>query len=135
MPRHPIYVKILSEEAQQVIGKPHQSTTPAMNILLREGFRYNNYVDIFDAGPTIEAPRDQINTIAASKIMTVKNIIDDVSSKRYLLANTQLDFRATVGHIIFNEKLRTCILSQDTAHLLQLKCGDQMRISLLGTSK
>lgn len=75
MPRNPIYVKLLAPEAQAVIGKPHQSTVPAMNILMREGFRYNAYVDIFDAGPTIEAPRDQIRTIASSRIMTVKTLV------------------------------------------------------------
>ncbi|TAL61484.1 MAG: arginine N-succinyltransferase, partial [Legionella sp.] len=62
MPRNPIYVKLLSQEAQSVIGKPHQSTVPAMNILLNEGFRFNNYVDIFDAGPTIESPVKEIKT-------------------------------------------------------------------------
>ena len=64
MPKHPIYVELLSPEAQSVIGKPHPSTLPAMNILLRENFHWNHYVDILDAGPTIECPRDQIRTIA-----------------------------------------------------------------------
>ena len=135
MPRHPIYVKILSPEAQEVIGKPHQSTLPAMNILLREGFRYTNYVDIFDAGPTIEAPRDQIHTVASSLVMTVKNIIDDVNSQRYILANTTLDFRAPLGQIIFNKSQGSCIINHETADLLQLNCGDLVRISHLETSK
>ncbi len=135
MPRHPIYVKILAAEAQNVIGKPHLSSVPALNILLREGFRYTNYVDIFDAGPTVEAPRDQIYTVANSKVMTVNNIIDDVSSKRFILSNTKLDFRATIGHAIFNEKQASCILSNEAAQVLQLKRGDSVRLSPLGTSK
>jgi arginine N-succinyltransferase len=131
MPRHPIYVKLLSSAAQAVIGKPHASTIPAMNILLREGFRYNNYVDIFDAGPTIEAPRDQIRTIAASKLLTIQKIIDDVSSKNYIIANTRLDYRATISQVIFNEENGSCIISHDTADILQVKKGDAITISPL----
>lgn len=131
MPRNPVYVKLLSSEAQAVIGKPHQSTVPAMNILMREGFRYNSYVDIFDAGPTIEAPITEIHTIASSRIMTIKNISDEVSSKSYLLANTKLDFRATISQVLFNEENNSCILSKSTAKLLAVKGGDCIRIAPL----
>ncbi|MDI9818411.1 MULTISPECIES: arginine N-succinyltransferase [unclassified Legionella] len=131
MPRNPVYIKLLSPEAQAVIGKPHQSTVPAMNILLREGFRYNSYIDIFDAGPTIEAPRQEIRTIATSRILTVKNISDEVSSKRFLLANTKLDFRATISQAIINVRQDTCIISRDTAELLEIKCGECIRLAPL----
>lgn len=131
MPRNPIYLKLLSVAAQAVIGKPHQSTLPAMNILLREGFRYNSYVDIFDAGPTIESPLKQIRTVAASHIMTIKNISDDVSSKRFMIANTRLDFRATISHVIFNPLQNTCIISKLTAQMLEVKCGDCIRVAPL----
>ncbi|KTD19273.1 arginine N-succinyltransferase [Legionella lansingensis] len=129
MPRNSIYVKLLSPEAQAVIGKPHQSTVPAMNILLREGFRYNSYVDIFDAGPTIEAPCNQIRTIVASRVLTVKNLSDEVSAKRLLLANTKLDFRATISQAILNEQHASCIISKKTAELLQVKRGDCLRLA------
>ncbi|ASQ46080.1 arginine N-succinyltransferase [Legionella clemsonensis] len=131
MPRNPLYVKLLAPEAQAVIGKPHQSTVPAMNILMREGFRYNSYIDIFDAGPTIEAPRQQIRTIASSQVMTVKNISDEVSSKRFLLANTRLDFRATISQAVFNAQQSSCILSKETAELLAVKQGDCVRLAPL----
>lgn len=128
MPRHPVYVKLLSAEAQAVIGKPHQSTLPAMKILMREGFRYNQYIDIFDAGPTIEAPTEQIQSISSSQILVVKNIIDEVSSKRFIVANTRLDFRAIICQIIVNEIQQTCILSKESAECLQIQCGDCVRI-------
>ncbi|WP_051555257.1 arginine N-succinyltransferase [Legionella fairfieldensis] len=131
MPRNSLYVKLLAPAAQAVIGKPHQSTIPAMNILLREGFRYNGYVDIFDAGPTIEAPCSQVRTIAASRVISISNISDEVSSKRFLLANTRLDFRATVSQVLFNLKQSTCIISKKTAELLEVKPGDCLRIAPL----
>lgn len=129
MPRNPIYVKLLSAETQSVIGQPHQSTAPAMNILLKEGFRYNNYIDIFDGGPTIEAPLQEIKTIALSRMMVIKSISDEVSSNEYLLANTHMDFRATINNAVFNEQENTCIISKAAANLLQVKCGDNLRIS------
>ncbi|MDX1836927.1 arginine N-succinyltransferase [Legionella taurinensis] len=131
MPRNPIYIKLLSPAAQAVIGQPHQSTVPAMNILLREGFRYNSYVDIFDAGPTIEAPINQIRTVAVSRVMTIKNLSDEVSGSHYLLANTKLDFRATISQMIFNEAKNTCIISKPTAELLKVRQGDRIRAAPL----
>ena len=146
MPRQPIYVELLAPAAQAVIGKPHKNTIPAMNILLREGFRYNNYIDIFDAGPTIEAHRDQIQTAASSKLVTVAEHSNDTScGKRFIVANTKLDYRAVVDHITlnlekavvfsrFNESQGSCILSQETAKQLEVKPGDCVRVSPLGSS-
>ncbi|KTD60150.1 arginine N-succinyltransferase, beta chain [Legionella sainthelensi] len=131
MPRNPIYVKLLSPEAQSVIGQPHPSTAAAMNILLKEGFRYNKYIDIFDGGPTLEVPISEIKTIELSRIVTIKNISDEVSSADYLLSNTQLDFRATVNSALVNNENNTCIISKKTAELLKVTCGNQLRIAPL----
>ena len=131
MPRNPIYVSLLPKEAQLVIGQAHHSSVPAMNILLKEGFRYNNYIDIFDAGPTIEAPLSEIKTISHSHVMMVKNICDEVSSHDYLLANNQLDFRATVSAALLNNEERTCTISKKTAQILKIQCGDKIRVAPL----
>ncbi|WP_454780818.1 arginine N-succinyltransferase [Legionella sp. WA2022007384] len=131
MPRNPIYIKLLSPEAQAVIGQAHPSTQSAMNILLKEGFRYNKYIDIFDAGPTLEVPLSRIQTIEHSRVVIIKNISDEVSSPNYLLANTQLDFRATVNSALINKENNTCIISKETANVLQVKCGNQLRVAPL----
>jgi arginine N-succinyltransferase len=99
-----------------------------MTILIREGFRYNNYVDIFDAGPTVEAFPDQIRSITASRVLKVKNIIDNVSGTRFLISNTQPEFRATLSQAILNREQHCCILSKDAAELLKVKPGDMVRI-------
>lgn len=135
MPRNPIYVELLSDAAREVIGQPHQSSLPAMNILLKEGFRFNNYVDIFDAGPTIEAPIKEIKTIEAARIMHISNISDEVSSKNYLIANTKLEFRATIGCALFNPQDDSCIVSKAVAELLKVKCGDNLCITPLQHEK
>lgn len=131
MPRNPIYVKLLSAEAQAVIGQPHPLTAPAMSILLKEGFRYNNYVDIFDGGPTLEVPLNEIKTVKLSRLVTVSSLSDEVSSSNYLLTNAQLNFRATINTALINKEQNTCILSKKTADLLQVNRGDIVRVSPL----
>ncbi|MCW8418722.1 arginine N-succinyltransferase [Fluoribacter dumoffii] len=131
MPRNPLYIKLLSPEAQAVIGQSHPSTEAAMKILLKEGFRYNKYIDIFDAGPTLEVPRLKIKTIEHSRVVTIKNISDEVSSSNYLLANTLLDFKATINSALINTEKNTCIISKKTAELMQVKCGNQLRVAPL----
>ena len=48
-----------------MIGRVHPNTEPALAMLKAEGFSYQGYVDIFDAGPAIEAETDKIRAIAA----------------------------------------------------------------------
>ena len=40
-------------------------------MLEQEGFRYDGYVDIFDAGPTVEAFRDNIDAVRRSRLLPV----------------------------------------------------------------
>ena len=78
MPKYPIYVNLLSEEAQAVIGKVHDKTKPALQLLETEGFSCRGYVDIFDGGPTVEAHLQHIRTAQASRKMTVR--IDEAAN-------------------------------------------------------
>lgn len=72
MPKHPIYCALLPEAARQAIGRPHRASAPAMAMLLDEGFRYENHVDVFDAGPQVHAERDRIRTVAESRVRAVQ---------------------------------------------------------------
>ncbi|UNB77908.1 arginine N-succinyltransferase [Escherichia coli] len=36
------------------MGQVHAQTAPARAVLEKERFRYRNYIDIFDGGPTLE---------------------------------------------------------------------------------
>ena len=62
---HPVYVNLLPEAARDAIGDVHADTAPARAMLEQEGFRYEGYVDIFDAGPTLECFRDDIHAVRA----------------------------------------------------------------------
>lgn len=63
MPRYPIYVSMLPQAAQDAIGRVHPASAPALRMLEAEGFTYDGYVDIFDAGPTLSITTDRIRTI------------------------------------------------------------------------
>jgi len=70
MPKHPVYVNLLPPAAREAIGAVHEDTAPARTMLEQEGFRYEGYVDIFDAGPTVECTRDTIDAVRRATVMT-----------------------------------------------------------------
>jgi arginine N-succinyltransferase len=70
MPRYPVYVNLLPVAAREAIAMVHADTAPARAMLEQEGFRYDGYVDIFDAGPTVECARDNIDAIRRASVMT-----------------------------------------------------------------
>ena len=70
MPKHPVYVNLLPQSARDAIGTVHADTAPARAMLEQEGFRYEGYVDIFDAGPTVECTRENIDAVRRSSVMT-----------------------------------------------------------------
>jgi arginine N-succinyltransferase len=86
MPKYPIYTKLLSPEAQAVIGRPHRSGMAAMRMLEEEGFRYDGYVDLFDAGPTLQCPVDALRTIRNVRTASVRMAPETVSDHRMLMA-------------------------------------------------
>jgi arginine N-succinyltransferase len=71
MPRHPVYANLLVPEARAAIGEVHEDTLPARAMLEQEGFRYEGYVDIFDAGPTLECYRDNVHAVRQSRLLPV----------------------------------------------------------------
>ena len=105
MPRYPVYANLLPDSARTVIGEVHDDTRAARSMLEQEGFRYEGYVDIFDAGPTFECFRDDIRAVRRSVVLPVHlgeedpvpdSLTDDV---RWLVSNRRFgDFRVVIAH-------------------------------------
>jgi arginine N-succinyltransferase len=103
MPKHPVYVNLLPPAAREAIGAVHADTLPARAMLEQEGFRYEGYVDIFDAGPTVECARENIDAVRRSMVLTCTlgeedpvpdSLSDDIL---WLVCNRKFaDFRALV---------------------------------------
>lgn len=131
MPKYPIYVNLLSKEAQAVIGQVHDKTRPALNLLLSEGFNMSGYVDIFDAGPTIEANINYIRTAQASRKMEIE-IDSNLANKtpEYFAVNTRLkDFRGAMASIDIDEERQIAKLSPEAAQGLNVNTGDLVRFA------
>jgi arginine N-succinyltransferase len=72
----------------------------AVKNLEEEGFTFRGKVDIFDAGPVLECPRDQIRTIRQSKVAPLIGVNDQPGeSPTYIMGKTTSDFRAVKGPI------------------------------------
>ncbi len=128
MPKLPIYVNLLSKEAQAVIGKVHDNTRPALRLLENEGFSCRGYVDIFDAGPTVECDLRNIESVKHSYRGKVV-ISEHSSSKDYLIANTSFEnFRATAAKAAFDSESESVILSKDVAQALNVTEGEYVRL-------
>lgn len=91
MPRYPIYTALLPDEARGVIARPHPDAEPALAMLKSQGFRYNDVVDIFDAGPTVEAFIDHIDTVREAVRMSAHDFLGSQSRLAPgLIANASL---------------------------------------------
>jgi arginine N-succinyltransferase len=104
MPKHPVYIAMLSEAARHVIGLPHPSGRAAMRMLEEEGFAWENYVDIFDGGPTMTARTDQIRSIREAKDSTITDINDALGehiggAKMLVSAGRMDDFKTAYGWV------------------------------------
>lgn len=128
MPKHPIYVNLLSKEAQQVINKVHEKTVPALRLLEAEGFTRRGYVDIFDGGPTVEAPKALIKSVRQSKKCQV--IIGEVTTKeQYIICNSKVaNFKAVQAPLLLRETAKQAVVSQSVADALNVSEGDWVRL-------
>jgi len=132
MPRHPVYVNLLPESARAVIGEVHDDTRPARKLLEQEGFRYEGYVDIFDAGPTLECFRDNIHAIRQS-IVAPATIVGAIAPAQpqngslvWIVANRRFeDFRVILAEA--PARFGRFPLLADAAVRLGIADGDTVR--------
>lgn len=127
MPTYPIYVSLLPDEAQRVIGMVDLQTQGAMRILQSQRFELCDMVDLFEAGPIMQSPLRNIHAVSESKLYKI-NKIERMTNEpaRYLISNTRIYFRVTRGNVIFQGN--EVQLPVEIADALQVDTGDQVRI-------
>ncbi len=126
MPVHPIYIPLLPQAAQEVIGKVHEKTRPARAMLESEGFRFDQMIDIFEAGPILHCPRDGIRAVQESQQALVTEIVEKIGSeKRWLVSSTSPDFRVVQCHLGIQKS--GIQIDRATADALQVSVGDAVR--------
>ena len=123
MPKHPVYIAMLDDEARKAIGMPHPSGRAAMRMLEDEGFAFEDYLDIFDGGPTMTARTDNVRSIAAARAGRLVATNLDEGERAILAAGRLGSFRTCYG-------LRslaadgTLAVNPDAARILQLEPGE-----------
>ena len=143
MPKHTLYCELLPKSARDAIGQTHDNTVPARKLLEREGMRFGGYVDIFDAGPTLEANINDIRAIKDSHY--VKVIIDQTSAvspitsrdydNLYLISNTEFGHFRCAMSTIENASNQSITIQADLAQALGVSDGSTVRIVPLTAHK
>ncbi|MBU2874990.1 arginine N-succinyltransferase [Marinobacter salexigens] len=147
MPSHPLYTCLMSQEARTVLSQVHSQTRPALRILEAEGFQHKGFIDLFDAGPTIECALAGIRSVRASNACRAR--VDESGafgktgfghrqhgdSGQTLITNAgTTDFRATITTDTFEES-GDLIISPALADKLHLQDGDPSRILPLSQAR
>jgi len=125
LPKYPIYSDLLPQEVQNVIGKTHPHTEPALNLLLKIGFSMTDEVDVIDAGPKIVAPLNELIPVKESEVKPVSNISADLPEGRWIIANTKIDYRASVGQL--QETADGVAVQENMLQALEIETGDHVR--------
>lgn len=125
MPKHPVYIAMLSEDARSVIGVPHPTGRAAMRMLEDEGFRADGYVDIFDGGPTMVARTDNVTSVKNSSQRRVTGLTASEGERAILATGRLGTFRACFGARVLDGEDGIAIDSA-SADLLDVCEGDMV---------
>ncbi len=126
MPKYPIYVDLLPQGAQNVIGQVHPSGHGARRLLEEEGFVYERMVDIFDGGPSMKCAREKIRTVRDSCVVTAREGVLKTGAKALICNNKAAGFRSTICAVDVDGD--SVILTAEAMKALQLSNGDSARI-------
>jgi arginine N-succinyltransferase len=125
MPRSPVYVALLTDEAKGVIGQPHPSGRAALRMLEHEGFQFDRYIDIFDGGPTVTARTDDIRTVREAREDKIAEIGEGGTQKVLAAAGRLNDFRACCASVRRVPK-KGLMIDPLAAALLEVEIGDTL---------
>lgn len=100
LPKHPIYCDLLPEDVRDAIGRAHREAEPARQVLLKIGFKQTDFVDVFDAGPMVEAELASLPTSSRSEAISGIDVYGDGDASgefpKGILYTSDLDFRAVL---------------------------------------
>jgi arginine N-succinyltransferase len=125
-----VYVTLLSEAAQAALGQPHEMTVPNLELMQREGFQAGCYLDIFDAGPVLEARTDSLHTLVTSRSKTLHGASEDGGDTCLISAGEGAGFRCTLARVADTLE-GTLKVPVSIWELLDKTAGDEVRVAPL----
>ncbi len=125
MPQHPIYIPLLPQAAQDVIGDVHRNTRPALALLQAQGFKKSDQIDIFEAGPIVRSNVDDVFCVRQSKRERLGALQDNVTAELCLVSNGRLDYRCVLTPVA--KSAAGLAIAADAAAALEVSVGDEIR--------
>jgi len=130
MPHYPVYVPLLPGDAQAALGQIHPSGQLAFDLLTQEGFEADEYIDIFDGGPILQAHRNALRSFCASQRLKVANagaaFDDGQAPVDYAVASVDGSFRAITLRCAPLECAQHIHLSREAQQALGVAPGDEV---------
>ena len=130
MPHYPVYVPLLPGDAQAAMGQIHSDGEMAFNLLTDEGFEADDYVDIFDGGPILQAHKNSLRSFAGSMVRRAA-LADPEHTANLLVtyavaASNEQNFRAIIVSCPSAEAGYTLSLPPDALAALMVDVGDNV---------
>jgi len=131
MPKHPIYVNLLPEDARAAIGRPNDAGKPALAMLEKEGFRFNGQIDIFDGAASVDTYIDDIASVKNSQVSTVVGELTTKGSGKYIVSGGNIkNFRVCVSDLEISPD-GDAYIPNETQEALCLSLNDRIRFVAL----
>ena len=133
MPHYPVYVPLLPGDAQAAMGQIHPSGQLAFNLLTQEGFEADEYIDIFDGGPILQAHKGALRSFSGSQVRRVETAGPAVANREtpealvnYAVASTEQHFRAVTVACPPAETSQVVCLPREAQQALGVTQGDNV---------
>jgi arginine N-succinyltransferase len=137
MPHYPVYVPLLPGDAQAAMGQIHPDGELAFGLLTEEGFEADDYVDIFDGGPILQAHKNGLRSFSGSLVRRVAlapaqagqasdKLVTDKLVTYAVAACCEKNFRAITVVCPSAETSDTVSLPQDAQDALMVAPGDNV---------
>lgn len=133
MPHYPVYVPLLPGPAQAAMGQIHPDGELSFDLLTEEGFEADEYIDIFDGGPILQAHKNALRSFSGSMVRRVvapargpaaPAQLDTMAS--YAVASGERNFRAIVVPCAPAESAETLCLPSWAQQALGVTPGDNV---------
>lgn len=128
MPHYPVYVPLLPGEAQEAMGQVHAEGELPFRILTDEGFAPDEYIDIFDGGPILQAHKNALRSFSQSTLRRVARVVNaGEPTGAWLVAAAREDgFRAVLTGCAVPEFSDAAMLSEHAMRALDVTAGDSV---------
>ncbi len=130
MPHYPVYVPLLPGDAQAAMGQIHPDGELAFNLLTEEGFEADDYIDIFDGGPILQAHKNSLRTFSGSMVRRVTEAEAGAAGEAMVsyavAASSEQDFRAITVECPSVEALDTVQLPASALAELMVAPGENV---------